>query len=231
MNSLVSFFSTYLFLLSALYFLLWWFVLFVSFRKDKKVQKKNSIASVNFMIVTPFIEHLNLTDWWQPTFIWNTFFHIEDLIFGFAITGTTLGIYFWVSKSIRQRIEQQANFSHSYRKVLLIIAVLLTFMPFYFFHIPSFYTEVLCMVFLCVCVFERIPAMIFPAIVTGILLTIIILPGYFLGSYLHPGWIQEYWRLTGWPAYLFLTVPAGEYVYYLFSGLFIPAFAEVFFMK
>lgn len=225
------FFAEHLYFLSSLYFLLCWAILFISFRKDKKTQKKILITSLILMVVTPFVEHINLTDWWSPVFIWDIFFHIEDLIFGFGITGTILGIYFWVSRKVRFRIEKQVSFSRPYKRNLLIITVLLMFLPFYFLHISSFYSEVLCMIFLITCVFIRVPAMILSSIMTGVILTVIILPGYFLGTYLHPGWIQEYWLLSGWPGKLLLTVPLGEYVYYTFSGLFISAFQELWFSK
>ncbi len=231
MKGIVSFFSTYIFLLSALYFLLWGIALFISFRKEKAIQKKILIMSALFALLTPFIEHLNLSDWWSPTFLWNTFFHAEDLLFGFAITSTTLGVYFWISKSVRAKIERQAIFSPLYKTTLLIAEILLTFIAFYLAHVPSFYAMTVCAVILSGCVFARVPAMIVPAVVTGIFITLIILPGYFIGTYLHPGWIQEYWRLAGWPGRLLLTIPIGEYIFYLFSGLFIPAFAEALFAK
>ena len=223
------FFAQHLYLLSSLYFLLFWIVFYISFRKDKEIQKKILIVSFILMIDTPFVEHINLADWWSPTFILNTFFHIEDLLFGFGITGTTLGIYFWVSRRVRSLINDQAVFSNFYRKIVLIATIFIIFVPFYLFQIPSFYTEIMCIIFLCASVFARIPAMILPSITTGIILMLIILPGYFLGSYLHPGWIQMYWKLSGWPGHLFFTIPIGEYIYYIFTGLFISAFQELFF--
>jgi hypothetical protein len=231
MSGLISFFSTYIYLLSALYFLLWWIVLFISLRKHRAAQKKILILSVLFAIATPFIEHLNLYDWWSPVFVWNMFFHIEDLLFGFGITGTALGIYFWASERTRTRIEQEAVFSPVYRSIALTSAALLIFVLFYIARLSSFYAETACMLLISACVFARVPVMIRPAIITGIILVVIILPGYFIGTWLHPGWIQEYWKLAGWPAQLFLTVPIGEYVFYICSGLFIPAFGEVLFAK
>ena len=230
-QTILLFFSTYIFLLSALYFLLWSVVLFISFRKDRKVRKKILTVSLLFSIITPFIEHINLADWWSPVFLSHTFFHIEDLLFGFGITGTSLGIYFWISKNMHAQIEQQAVFSRLHKTVLLIAPMLIMFIPFYLAYIPSFYTEIMSMLVLSTWVFAKIPKMILPAIKTGVLLTLIILPGYFVATYLHPGWIQEYWKLAGWPGQLFLTVPIGEYIFYFLSGLFIPAFAEVFFTK
>ncbi|MEJ0053117.1 MAG: hypothetical protein WDN10_00085 [bacterium] len=214
MSTLISFFSTYIFLLSA-----------------REVQKQILILGALFALITPFIEHANLADWWSPVFVWDTFFHIEDLLFGFGLTGTALGTYFWISKGVRAKIEKQAVFPRASKVVLTIAAACLMFGPFYLMHIPSFYTEITCMIVLSACVCARVPRMILPAIATGIILTLIVLPGYFVATHFHPGWIQEYWKLAGWPGELFLGVPIGEYVFYLLSGLFIPAFAEAFFAK
>jgi len=98
-------------------------------------------------------------------------------------------------------------------------------------HMTSFYALTACMVAFSFCVFARIPALILPAAATGILLTLIILPGYFVATYLHPGWIQEYWKLAGWPGQLLFTVPRGEYVFYALAGLSVSAFAEVLFAR
>jgi len=111
MDSVIRFFSNYLFLLSGLYFLLWWMVFFISFGSNWEVRKKILVVSGLFAIATPFVETLTLRDWWSPVFIWNAFPHAEDLLFGFAIAGTTAGMYFWVSKNIRVPIERQAVFS------------------------------------------------------------------------------------------------------------------------
>lgn len=231
MNALITFFSTYIFLLSALYFLFWWVVFFISLRKDRGVQKKILLTSLIVMAITPFVEHINLADWWSPVFVRDTFFHVEDLLFGFGITGTILGMYIWFSKSVRRYIERRAVFSLTYKNILAIIATLVTFAPFYLFYIPSFYTEISCMILISACVQARIPAIILPSILTGLALNLIIVPGYFIANYMHPGWIQEYWLLTGWPGQLFLSIPLGEYVFYFFSGLFIPAFMELLFAK
>jgi hypothetical protein len=231
MDTLVTFFSTYIFLLSALYFLFWSVLFLVSFRGHRDIQKRIFVTSLLPMVVFPFVELITLADWWSPVFVWGTFLHVEDILFGFGITGTTLGIYFWVSRDVRVQIERQAAFSRLYASTLLVAPVLVTFVPFYFFHVSSFYTGTLSMILLSICVFVRVPAMISPAFITGILLTLIILPGYFLATYLHPGWIQEYWKLTGWPGYPFLMIPLGEYVYYFLSGLFLPAFMELLFAK
>jgi hypothetical protein len=231
MDALLNFFSTYLFLLSALYFLFWSVVFLTSFRKHKVVQKKIFIASLAPATIFPFVEQITLTDWWSPVFISDTFLHIEDVLFGFGISGTTFGIYFWVSRGVRDKIERQAFFSILYKVIILMTAMVITFVPFYLLNTSSFYTGTLCMVFLSLCVFMRVPTMITSAVITGILLILIIVPGYFVATYLHPGWIQEYWTLTGWPGYRLLTIPVGEYVYYFLSGLSLTAFMELLFAK
>lgn len=231
MNTLISFFSTYIYLLSALYFLFWSVVFFISFRERRDIQKRIFVTGLGSMSIFPFVELITLVDWWSPVFIWDIFPHIEDMLFGFGITGTTLGIYFWISRRVRAQIERQAVFPQLHAHIILTSLIFITFVPFYVFRVPSFYTGTLSMAFLFTCVFVRVPAMVRPALITGVLLTLIVLPGYFVATYLHPGWIQEYWKLTGWPGHLFLTIPIGEYVYYLLSGLFLPAFMELLFAK
>lgn len=229
MTNIISFFSQYIYLLSGLYFFVWWIFFFFLFRKNWVLQKRMLVISSIFMVITPFLEQAALVDWWRPKFIYSFPIHFEDLLFGFAISGTTLGIYFLVSRIRLRKTADVIIISKTYKNIVLIATIFLSLIPFYFLNMSSFWTNIICLIFLSLCILVKIPRIITPMAITGAVLTILILPGYFLASYLHPGWIQEYWLLTGWPGKLLLTIPIGEYVYYFLYGFFLPAFYELFF--
>ena len=226
-----AFLGDHLYLLAGLYFLLFWIILFALLGKKWPAKRKMLIISSIFMVEVPFIEHLTLIDWWRPNFMFDTFFHFEDFLFGFAIAGVASGVYSLVASRSRMNMQNLATFSLSYK--LFVIIGSLALIPVLFFLSPlnSFWASVVALAFLNLLVLPKIPYILPSVLVTSFILVVIAIPGYFFGSYLHPGWIQEYWILGGWPGKTFLTVPIGEYVYYFLQGFSTPVAQELLFAR
>lgn len=213
-----AFFSEYIFLLSGLYLFSFWLILFFLFRKNEVVTKRMLIISLAFMILTPILEWACLIDWWQPTFLSENLIHIEDILFGFSISGVSFGIFSLINKN--------KSTHHSWKfkeKIFIIILTILSFLiSFYSFKLGSFWASIISMSVFSILILLKTKISIFNLILNGIILIILMIPGYFLGSYLNPGWIQEYWILTGIQSKLFLTIPLAEYIYYILTGFSIP---------
>lgn len=224
----MSFFAQHLYFLSCLYFLFFWIVVFCLLYKDRQARKRMVIISVIFMAFNPFIQGMYLVDWWHPKFVFEQF-HFEDLLFTFVITGFIAGLY---SLLLRYKSKSITLVINMKQKILIAaLSILIIFVSFYFLHLGSFMATILFMLFFCIVVFSKIPQRIPVAILVAFIVTTVAIPGYFYGTYLHPGWIQEYWILSGLPGKLVLGVPLGEYIFYFLDSLCTIAFYEFFFVK
>lgn len=68
----IQFFSQYLYLLSGLYFLFLWIIVFILLKDEPVARKRMLTMSFVLMIITLFVEQLTLIDWWRPEFNFNS---------------------------------------------------------------------------------------------------------------------------------------------------------------
>ncbi len=228
MSSIILFFSQYLYLLSGVYFLAFWFVLFLAV-KDIEARRRMFLLSCVFVPVALVIGLLTTRDWFRPEFIFNTIFHIEDALFGFAITGIISAIYFFLTK----KLQAPVFFKHWHKRALLFFVPFLSVLCIYVFHWSTFWS-MLAVIMIALALALTLPWLgmkIVPMVLAGCIVTVIALPGYYIGSYLHPGWVGEYWLLKGLPGQLLFGIPLGEYAYYFFSTIFTLVVQEMWFAQ
>lgn len=188
--------------------------------------------SIVCLFVTPFLELANLTDWWNPHFIFNTYpLYLEDLLFGFSLGGVASALYsllidrFHIPSLIRP-------FSRIKKVIIILIMLFLFYIPFHFLHMSSFWSEMLsCGIAILLISFHLSFRSLLSMLLTGMLLIIMITPGYFLGMYLNPGWIEEEWLLKGFAAFPVFGIPIAEFIFYMLVGLTIPSLQELLFNK
>lgn len=223
-----SFLAEHLYFLSCIYFLFFWIAVFILLKDNALARKRMFIISLLFTAFNPFIQSMYLADWWHPKFIFDQF-HFEDLLFTFVLTGFISGLY---SLLLKYKKNSKQFVIQTKSKYLIVgVSLLILFSSFYIFKIGSFYSTILFMLFFSISIFFYIPQKILISILIGIIVACIAIPGYFIGTYLHPGWIQEYWLLKGISGKLLLGIPLGEYMFYIFDVLCTIAFQELFFAQ
>jgi len=216
------FIANHLYFLSAVYFSFWWIMLFFF---NKKGRRAMLLLSFVGLIFGPLVQQMHLVDWWQPHFIFNTVIKFEDLMFGFAVAGTISSIY----TIIRSKFSAPQLKVSLLLKIILVAATLFAvFGLFYLFNIHSFWSS---LIGFSIPIFAAIisrPGLLLPMCMTGILITVIVLPGYLFGIYLKPAWVQNEWLLSSLSGKFFLGVPMEEFIWFFFAGVGLGAFQELF---
>ncbi len=220
---MIAFFSEHLYFLSCLYFLAFFALSFFSIN-DRNIRKRVLVISAVFAVFNLFIRTMYLVDWWNPVFIWKKF-PFEDPLFSFIITGLITSVYILVSRYFRQT--PMMVLARSYKLFIAAGSAIVLFGSFYILQIGSFWSTIATMIFVTLFVFPKIPHAFKSALVAAAIVTLISVPGYWFGTYLRPGWIEQYWMLTGLPAKLLLGIPCGEYIFYFFDGFLTVAFYEM----
>ncbi len=207
---MIAFFAEHLYFLSCLYFLVFFALSFFSIR-DWNTRKRVLIISIVFAVFNLFIRHMYLVDWWNPVFIWENI-PFEDPLFSFVITGFIISLYVFVARYFKQI--QTTILTRWYKIFIAVGSIITMFGGFYILHLGSFWATIATMLFVSIFVFPKTPEIVKSVLITAILVTLISVPGYLYGSYLQPGWIEQYWILAGLPAKLVLGIPLGEYIFY-----------------
>jgi len=78
------------FLIATIFLLLIWLILFLLAKSSRREMLRLSLISGS---VAPFIELINLRDWWSPVMFTLTKIGIEDFLYGFTIAGISVAIY------------------------------------------------------------------------------------------------------------------------------------------
>jgi hypothetical protein len=223
---MIPFFAQHLYFLSCLYFLILFLGTFF-FIQDRTTRKHVLVVSLVFAIANLFIRHM-YADWWNPVFVWKPI-PFEDPLFTFVVTGFITSLYAVINRHFKREIV--IEFSRTYKIFIILGSIIAIFGSFYILLIGSFWATIVTMLFVSIFVFFKIPQVLKSVLITAIIVTIISVPGYLYGTYLHPGWIQEYWTLSGLPSKLLFGIPVGEYAFYFFDTFLTVAIYELLFRK
>lgn len=217
------FFVDHLYFLIGLYFfLILWLPLFIFNKKGRKWMLFMSLGGM--ILGLPFIQHMYISDWWHPNFIFSYPIKIEDLIFGFSLVGSISSIYSLL-RSTRVNI--------SITKVSIIIKIIVFFLVFgsmfllfYVFKINSFLSSVVGSSIGVLAVAIKKPWFINYGLMTGFTILLVIIPIYLFCIYLDPNFIQNQWQVEKLSGITFLLIPIEEYIFYIFAALGMSALQE-----
>jgi len=215
------FFAEHLYLVVGLCLSFFW-VLFFLLLKDPAARRRMVVSSIICMILTPLTEYICLVDWWSPHFVAHARIHIEDLLFGFSVSGVISAAYQIIR---REKISPGASSRFKFGLFFFTLALIVGL--FYILHLNSFWSFTLPFIVVTIIIGGKIPKAVRPMILTGLFMTVLMLPGYLWGIMVHPHWIAEEWLLTGLPAHLVLGIPIGELFWYFLAGTTLGGFQEL----
>lgn len=201
-----------------------WCILFFLIIKDTSIKKMMLLLGIYAMIGAAIIEQIYLIDWWHPRFLYDFPVHIEDILFGFGLTGTVVAVWSIVKNKKERSLKL---FPKNYKWFVAAGMFGLLYIPFYFFGLNSFWGSLLSLSFVVAAVLLYRKEVLGRMLYSGIFLTALILPGYYIELFFRPNWIKEEWLLTGLPGITFYGMPIGEPIWYLFAGMAIAGFCEL----
>jgi hypothetical protein len=208
----------YAYLIWVLIFFFIWLSLFL-WRRD--VRKEMWIMSLLFGIGGVVSQTIYIQDWWQPLTLTGTKIGLEDFAIGFFIGGVASVIYEELYKK-KISTRKKLNLFKIKTSIVGMVFLLLFFGSFYILHLNSFYSTLIAFsVSTFIMLFKR-KDLIDDSLITGILMLIMGIIIYFLLQIVQPGFIKEFWYLSGgWYSYLLFGVPLQEYIWYFLAGCFI----------
>ncbi len=211
-NYQYTYFVGNLIVLGVWLFLFWW-------RKD--VRKEMWIISVIFGFVGLFVEAVYVKDWWQPLTITKTPLGIEDFIFGFGIAGIAAVIYEEIFKK-KLKIKKKTKKEQEKKKLSLIYVILLMAalfsILFYVLNLNSFIATIFTFIIPTLFIWFKRKDLIYGSIVTGIILSIMVIVGYFILDLLSPGFIEKFWLFQNIGHTIILGAPLEEIIWYFLAG-------------
>lgn len=205
-----------LYVLLAIYFLLWW--LFLYFWK-KGYRAEMLTMSVVGMLYGPFVEMMHLKDWWHPQFAYSNFpIRIEDIVFGFAIAGVSAVVY-QALLAKKERRQKSLVPSRKYQTFTLAVGPVMLIGLFYFLSVHSFWASVICLVATSALVLIKRRDLIGSMLVSALLVTVMAVPFYVFALEINPYWFQQEWFLEKLSGINIWLIPIEELAWYFFVGL------------
>ena len=208
----------YMYFIGSLVLFSIWLMFFI-LRKD--LRKEMLVLSILLTIYGLLAEIFIWTkDWWRPQTITNTLIGVEDIIYGFALGGIVAVIY---EEIFRRRHYKDVKFEIKPIVVVLPIAIssIVFFTLFFVFNLHSFYSNITGYVAGIAIIYILRNDLIVHSILTGSLLTLIIMPFYWLVLLIDSTFISKTWFLHKLSGVLILGIPAEDLVWLYFTGLFI----------
>ncbi len=216
----------FIYLLLALYFLIVWAIaLFV--RPDlKRMMLKASLFGA---FAGPISEYWYFRDYWlPPTLFGQGVPSLEDVLFGWAVFGLGVVLY----PIVTHMSVQKSGEKHPRLIAAIILSIVIGFVVLTdILHLNSiFSTFILFLAWtIIVCVLRR--DFILPALCSGVIMTLLMLPIYVGLLKAAPAYVDNYWLLSGtrWTVTIFGSVPLTEIIWYFVIGCFagaVPQFAK-----
>jgi hypothetical protein len=139
-------------------------------------------------------------DWWHPKTLTETRIGIEDTILSFTLPGISVLIYkFFFKKDLNREFEfNQKTFLAALFRMIpwAIFSIGLTIILFYIFHIPSFISTNIGMLFAGLYILYFRKDLLSALLWSALLMVMISLPIYFLWQAATPGIIGEFWNMS-----------------------------------
>lgn len=207
---------TYLFI-SLFLFIPWFIIIFKRPDLRRKVIKTSLIGGVAGLIANFWY----FRDYWRPPSLFgNTVISIEDFLFGFLITGIAASIYDTVfNKKYVKKYKKRKKFFGN----LFLIGVIILFIFNNWLGINSIFVSSFAFLGFSIIIVSIRKDLIIPSIVSGLLVTLIIIPIYIiLFNYISPTYWDKYWLLanTSFGIEVLGNIPVTELIWYFTWGCF-----------
>ena len=207
---------TYLFI-SLFLFIPYFIIIFKRPDLRRKVIKTSLIGGVAGLIANFWY----FRDYWRPPSLFgNTVISIEDFLFGFLITGIAASIYDTVfNKKYVKKYKKRKKFFGN----LFLIGVIILFIFNNWLGINSIFVSSFAFLGFSIIIISIRKDLIIPSIVSGLLVTLIIIPIYIiLFNYISPTYWDKYWLLanTSFGIEVLGNIPVTELIWYFTWGCF-----------
>lgn len=207
----------YTYLFGASLFLIPWIVIY-SARKD--LRKPLIIIGLLFTVLGLIGEYYWWTkDWWRPFTITNTKIGIEDIILGFGNSGIAASLYVVLFK---KKFVHNSKVNFKNRLILLGIIILfhlILFSILFNLSINSFVCTLIIMFSASSMLLIKKKDLILPAIISGLLMTVLVIPVYEIMTFVTPVFIEKTWFVENLTGLYILNVPIEDCIFYFLSGL------------
>lgn len=212
-------FSDYTYLFGALLSLLIWIVLFL-LRKD--IRKEMLSLSAIICVFGLIMEWLIWTkDWWRPVTFTHTLVGFEDLIFGFAMGGIAAVIY---EEIFKQKIARLRKGDHPHTKqlsTLLLLSLVLGNFSYFILDLNSAGAWIISIIIPTILIWYMRPDLVKNSLLTGIILTVLAIAGFWLLDLVEPGFVHKWWLFDHLSGVILLKVPLEDIFWFFTLGMFV----------
>jgi hypothetical protein len=207
-------------LISSLFLLGIWFLIFI-FRKDlRKEMLIVSIVTMPFGLTEPFF----IPEYWNPPSLFNiaarTGFDIEALIFMFAVGGIVTVLYEFIFKVRHQKTDNKLHRRRNKYHLLTLISPFIIFPPLYLFTgMNPIYSMSIAVFIGGIAGIICRPDLKKKVFITSILFTFLYFISFLIFNFANPRLVQEVWNLEALSGMLILGVPLEELMFAFTFGL------------
>jgi hypothetical protein len=211
------------YLLGVSMFFPFWLFLYI-YRKDLREE----MVFMGILIATGamFLEAFVWTkDWWQPKTITGTVVGIEDALLGFLVGGIIASIYEEIFKDRLVRIRERKSYHIRHFLIVIILSALIGNFTFFYLKMHSYYSSILSMFIPTLLVYLYRKDLIMLSIVTGIIITLVSIPVYYLSFFFDPLAINM-WFHQNISGITLLGIPIEDLVWFFVTGIFLSPLYE-----
>lgn len=163
-------------------------------------------------------------DWWKPVTITGTRIGIEDFILGVSAGGVAVVLY---EEIFRKNFYRRNKLTHGKSLSILIILSSLLFVVLIFeLKFTSFFACISTLSFFCLVLTYLRKDLFFSALINGILMTLVVLPFYYLLIFLFDGFIQKTYPYTTLSGIKITGIPIEELIFWYVFGFMASLFYE-----
>ena len=193
-----------------------WLILFIR-RKD--LRKEILYMSILGGLFGPFLEFFYVIDYWKPELITFGKIGVEDILFGFFITGISASIY---EATFRRNFTLRKK--RKYTTLFLILPLTILFFSFlailvFVLKINSVYSTIILFIAMTIVIILLRKDLIIDTFISGLLMGIFILLGYTLLLRIFPDMINKFWMLDNLSGWKLWNIPIEEYLWFFSTGL------------
>ena len=210
----------YSYLIGALIVLVLWTILFL-YRKDTR--KEMLTISIIFGFIGIVVDPIYAIDWWKVKTITGVIPGVESIIFGFGMGGVASVIYehFFNKKVKIKKVKKIKEQKRNINLFFIIFLFLILFFGGFIIGINSFKSMIIATITATIVIYIKRPDLIKNSILSGLLLLIASILGYFILDLITPGFFSEFYSFEDIGGKRFLGIPLEEYVFYFLAGAFI----------
>lgn len=155
-------------------------------------------------------------DWWRPITVTGTRVGIEDFLLGFTNGGIAAVIYEVIYKKRLYGKIKPVAFMGSPALIFLVFTLISIF--YWVFELTSFWATSIALFSVGIMIVLMRIDLLKNAIISGILVSVLFLPFYWLAEYLSPGVIEKSWMLERLSGIRVTGVPIEDIVFYFLVG-------------